>query len=98
VTLVKEGANRWLVAPYGGVSWVRNARAAGQVTPSRGRRAETVTIVELGPEEAAPAMNQYVTEVLITRLFFDATPDAPFEAFVAEAPRHPVFRIRSGTG
>ena len=37
VTLVEEGTNRWLVAPYGEVSWVRNARAAGQVTLSRGR-------------------------------------------------------------
>jgi hypothetical protein len=25
VTLVEEGRNRWLVAPYGEVSWVRNA-------------------------------------------------------------------------
>ena len=52
VTLVEEGAHRWLVAPYGEVSWVRNARAAGQVTLSRGRRSETVAMVELGPEEA----------------------------------------------
>jgi hypothetical protein len=25
--------------------------------------------------------------------FFDATPDAPLEAFAAEAARHPVFRL-----
>jgi hypothetical protein len=25
VTLVEKGTNRWLVAPYGEVSWVRNA-------------------------------------------------------------------------
>jgi deazaflavin-dependent oxidoreductase (nitroreductase family) len=98
VTLVEEGANRWLVAPYGGVSWVRNARAAGQVTLSRGRHAETATIVELGPEEAAPVLKQYVMEVPITCLFFDATPDTPLEAFVAEAHRHPVFRIHGVAG
>jgi deazaflavin-dependent oxidoreductase (nitroreductase family) len=94
VTLVEEGTNRWLVAPYGEVAWVRNARAAGQVTLSRGRRSETVARVELGPAEAAPILKQYVTEVPITRPFFDARPDSPPEAFVAEAPRHPVFRIR----
>jgi deazaflavin-dependent oxidoreductase (nitroreductase family) len=94
VTLVEEGTNRWLVAPYGEVAWVRNARAAGQVTLSHGRRSETVAIVELGPAEAAPILKQYVTEVPITRPFFDARPDSPPEAFVAEAPRHPVFRIR----
>jgi hypothetical protein len=64
---------------------VRNARAAGHVTLSRGRHAETVIIVELGPAEASPVLQQSVTEVPITRPFFDAKADAPVEAFVAEA-------------
>jgi deazaflavin-dependent oxidoreductase (nitroreductase family) len=98
VTLVEAGGQRWLVAPYGEVSWVRNARSAGQVTLSRGRHAETVAIVELGPEKATPVLKQYVTEVPITRPFFDAASDAPPEAFVAEAHRHPVFLIRSASG
>ena len=93
VTLIEEGTNRWLVAPYGEVAWVRNARAAGQVTLSRSRRSETVAIVELEPAEAAPILKQDVTEIPITRPFFDATPNSPLEAFVAEAPSHPVFRI-----
>jgi deazaflavin-dependent oxidoreductase (nitroreductase family) len=93
VTLVEAGTNRWLVAPYGEVSWVRNARATGRVTLSRGRRSETVAIVELGPAEAAPVLKQYITDVPITRPFFDAKPDSSVEAFVAEARRHPVFRI-----
>src|SRR5439155_638684 len=38
VTLVQTGEGRWLVAPYGAVSWVRNARAAGRVTLRRGNR------------------------------------------------------------
>jgi deazaflavin-dependent oxidoreductase (nitroreductase family) len=66
VTLVEEGRKRWLVAPYGEVSWVRNARAAGQVTLSRGRHTETLAITELGPEEAAPVLKRYVTEIPIT--------------------------------
>jgi deazaflavin-dependent oxidoreductase (nitroreductase family) len=98
VTLVEEGKRRWLVAPYGEVAWVRNARAAGQVTLSRGRHAETTAILELTSQEAAPVLKQYVTEVPITRPFFDARPDSPLEAFVAEAHHHPVFRIRSGIG
>ena len=49
VTLVEEGQERWLVAPYGEVGWVRNARAAGAVTLTRGRRVEIVVIRELGP-------------------------------------------------
>ena len=38
---VEHGGRRWLVAPYGPVSWVRNARATGHAGPAgrqRGRR------------------------------------------------------------
>jgi deazaflavin-dependent oxidoreductase (nitroreductase family) len=93
VRLVEEGGQRWLVAPYGEVAWVRNARAAGQVTLSRGRHAQTVTIVELDRAERAPVLKRYVTDVPITRPFFDARPESPLEAFAQEAHRHPVFRI-----
>src|SRR5689334_14282846 len=54
VTLVERDNQRWLVAPYGAVNWVLNARAAGQVTLTRGRRSETVDLVELDTAEAAP--------------------------------------------
>jgi deazaflavin-dependent oxidoreductase (nitroreductase family) len=97
VTLVEEGGHRWLVAPYGAVGWVRNARAAGRVTLSRGRRRETVLVSELDSRESAPVLRQYAREVPITRPFFDAGPDGPLEAFAAEAARHPVFRIMSGS-
>ncbi|HXA97134.1 MAG TPA: nitroreductase family deazaflavin-dependent oxidoreductase [Candidatus Dormibacteraeota bacterium] len=96
VTLVEDAGGRWLVAPYGDVGWVRNARAAGQVTLSRGGRAETLAIRELSAAEAAPLLQRYVTRVPITRPFFDAKPDSPVAAFEAEAPRHPVFQLGSG--
>ena len=93
VTLVEEGGQRWLVAPYGEVNWVRNARAAGQVILTRGHRSETVRIVELSPEESAPVLKAYLKRISVVRPFFDVRPESPLEAFVAEAPRHPVFRI-----
>lgn len=93
VTLVEEGGRRWLVAPYGEVGWVRNARAAGEVTLSRGTWSETVRLSELGPEESAPVLRRYVAEVPITRPFFDVTPESDLAAFRVAAPRHPVFRI-----
>lgn len=92
VTLVENGG-RWLVAPYGKVGWVRNARASGNVTLRRGRRSETVRIEEVGPAEAAPVLREYVRRVAVTRPFFDAGVDSPLETFEAEASRHPVFRI-----
>ena len=96
VTLVEQGGARWLVAPYGDVAWVRSARAAGQITLSRGRRSETVPIRELGPADAAPVLQRYITRVRITRPYFDARPDSPLSDFISEAPRHPVFALGSG--
>ena len=93
VTLVEEGNSRWLVAPYGDVAWVHNARAAGQVTLSRDRHSESLAIRELGPAEAAPVLQRYITRVPITRPYFDVKPDSPLAAFIAEAPRHPVFQL-----
>jgi deazaflavin-dependent oxidoreductase (nitroreductase family) len=93
VTLAEENGERWLVAPYGDVGWVQNARAAKQVTLRRGRRSETVKIVELAPGDAAPVLKKYVSQFPIVRPFFDVTPESDLRDFVAEAPRHPVFRI-----
>ena len=93
VTLVEEGGRRWLVAPYGDVAWVRNLRAAGRATLSRGRRTEAIAVREITAEEAAPVLKWYVTRVPITRPYFDVRPESDLSAFRAEAPRHPVFAI-----
>ena len=95
VTLVERDGQRWLVAPYGPVGWVHNARAAGQVELSRARRTETVWVKELAPEAAAPILKAHVERVPITRPYFGVLPDAPLAAFAAEAPKHPVFQVIS---
>ena len=93
VQLVFLDGERWLVAPYGVVAWVKNARAAGAVELTRACRTERVGIEEVGPDEAAPVLREYVRGTPIVRSFFDAGPDAPLEAFATEASRHPVFRL-----
>jgi deazaflavin-dependent oxidoreductase (nitroreductase family) len=93
VNLVEAGGERWLVAPYGPVGWVRNLRATGRATLQRGGRTETVGAVEVAPEEAAPILRRYLADVAITRPYFDVTVDSPLEDFAAEAGRHPVFRL-----
>jgi deazaflavin-dependent oxidoreductase (nitroreductase family) len=95
VSLVEQDGQRWLVSPYGEVSWVHNARAAGHITLSRGGKLETVRIVEQGPEASAPVLKAYIAKEPITRPYFDAQPDSPLEAFVAEAERHPVFLLQN---
>ncbi len=93
VTLVEDGGQRWLVAPYGEVAWVRNARASREVTLSRGKRLERVVLFDVEPAEAAPVLKRYVAQVPITRPFFDVGPDSSLDAFASEAPHHPVFRL-----
>jgi deazaflavin-dependent oxidoreductase (nitroreductase family) len=93
VHLVEHGGHQYLVAPYGVRPWVLNARAAGTVTLTRGRKSMTYAITELPPPEAAPVLERYVRQVPVTRPFFDATKDSPAAAFEGEAARHPVFRL-----
>jgi deazaflavin-dependent oxidoreductase (nitroreductase family) len=96
VSLVEEGGVRWLVAPYGTVGWVRNVRAAGRVTVTRGRRSDDLAVTEVEPHEAAPVLRRYLAANPITKRHFEATKRSPLEAFEAEAARHPVFRLGEG--
>jgi deazaflavin-dependent oxidoreductase (nitroreductase family) len=98
VQLVLGERERWLVAPYGERDWVKNARAAGQVDLTRARRTTRHRIEEVGPDEAGPVLRAYLRSTPIVRPYFDAAADAPVEAFVAEAPRHPVFRVLDEQG
>ncbi|HXZ05689.1 MAG TPA: nitroreductase family deazaflavin-dependent oxidoreductase [Ktedonobacteraceae bacterium] len=96
VLLVEQNGERFLVAPYGVVQWVRNIRAAGTATLTRGHRSETISVTELEAEEAAPVLKQYLSHVSgAVRSYFDATKNSPLEDFEREANRHPVFQITS---
>ncbi len=94
VTLVDgDDGPRWLVAPYGAVGWVRNARAARRVTLSRRGHEAEYTLREVSPDEAGPVLKRYVSLAKVTRPYFRAGPDAPVAEFVAEADQHPVFEL-----
>jgi deazaflavin-dependent oxidoreductase (nitroreductase family) len=94
VSIVREGEERWLVAPYGDRNWVKNARAAGEVELRRGRRSERLAVEELPPEQAVPVLRRYYELGRVTRPFFEVDLDSSDEAWLAEAPSHPVFRLR----
>ncbi len=81
------------------LNWVRNLRAAGQATRTRGRRSEAITVVELPPAEAALILKACLaTGPGFVRPYFDATPESSLEDFEREALRHPVFRVHTATG
>ena len=51
VAIIEVSGRRWIWAPWGEVHWVRNLRAAGTATITKGGRAEVVRATELNPEE-----------------------------------------------
>lgn len=93
VVPVEHDGRRWLVAPYGPVSWVLNARAAGQVSLTRRRDTRDYVIREVAADEAGPVLRRYVLIARATRAYFQAGKDSAVEDFVAEADRHPVFEL-----
>ncbi|MGP8162578.1 MAG: nitroreductase family deazaflavin-dependent oxidoreductase [Acidimicrobiales bacterium] len=93
VILVESGSDRWLVAPYGDVGWVHNVRASRRATLRRGKSVEVVLAEELGPEDAGPVLRSYLRDVRVTAPYFDAKATDPVQRFVAEARRHPVFKL-----
>jgi deazaflavin-dependent oxidoreductase (nitroreductase family) len=95
VSIVRDGDERWLVAPYGDRNWVKNTRAAGRVELRRGRRREQLAAEELPPADAVPVLRRYYELGRVTRPFFDVSLDSSDADWLAEAPRHPVFRLRA---
>jgi deazaflavin-dependent oxidoreductase (nitroreductase family) len=93
VTVVELDGKRWLVAPYGVVPWVLNARAAGEVRLTRGFSTTRFAVREVGPVEAGPVLKEYVTVASVPRPYFVATVDDPPEAFAREAAAHPVLEL-----
>ena len=93
VDVIEAGGERWLVAGYGPANWVLNARAAGEVTLSRGGRSTTYKVEEIGAEDAIPVLRTYIAEIRVTRPYFDARPSSSDEAIAAELAKHAVFRL-----
>jgi len=87
------GEDRWLVAPYGDRNWVKNARAAGWVELRRGRVRQRLEVDELAPAEAVPVLHEYYRRGRVTRPFFQVSLASSDDEWLAEAPRHPVFRL-----
>jgi hypothetical protein len=63
------------------------------VTLRRGRRSHRFDVEEAQAEAAVRVLRKYMTEIRVTRPYFEAAPNSPDEDVAAELPRHPVFRL-----
>ena len=101
-------AERYLIASYGIVNWVRNLRAAdGRAELRRGRETEKINAIELSDVEAGPILQVSLLAgppgiprpmVRAFRRFFvlpylEVDMSSSDEDFIRSAPNHPVFRV-----
>ena len=93
VVIIEDGGTRWLVAPYGVVDWVKNARVAGVVTLTRGKRSQNFAFRELSPRQAAPVLKVYIEKFPITAPYFDSNPNSSLDEFELDARSRPVFEL-----
>jgi len=96
VTPMTLNGQRYVVAGFPGADWVKNVRAASEVTLTRGRKSERVRMVELSPDDAKPVLRAFPAEVPTGVSFMKRSglvSDGLPEEFEALAGRCAVFRF-----
>jgi deazaflavin-dependent oxidoreductase (nitroreductase family) len=91
IVLIEQNGQRYVGSPYGIVDWVRNLRAAGAATLTRGRRSEAVIARELPPTEAARVLQENFKRGNPFARYFGVTAESSLEEFERAAVHHPVF-------
>lgn len=92
VSPIEVDGEKYVVAPYGEVGWVHNARANPEVTLRSGGDARPKRLVEV-TDEAADVVKAYWDREKIPRAYMDVPGDAEVSDFAGVAGRFPVFRV-----
>ena len=100
VALLELDGRQYVQSPFGDVNWVRNLRADGHATVTRGGQAESVEATEVNPEAAGPLLQCALAPYLRWRIgvvlvgrFFHIGRNATLDDYIAEARRHPMFEV-----
>jgi deazaflavin-dependent oxidoreductase (nitroreductase family) len=85
---------RYWVSVFGETDTIKNARAAGHVSVSRGATRDEVRLVEVPVESRLPFLHEYVAsnKSSMVRTYF-ATPTSSDDELRALAPEHTVFKL-----
>ncbi len=94
LAIIERNGKRYVGSPYGIVDWVRNLRAAGEATLTRGRRSETVNARELPKGEAALVLQEDVKDGNPFARYFGVTADSSLEEFEQVVVSHPLFVLQ----
>lgn len=87
---VRHDSLTYLVAPYGEVSWVHNARAHPEATLRRGREMRRVVLREVDHPEV---VKRYYDREPVASRFMDVPGDGDVADFATIPGRFPVFRV-----
>ena len=91
---IERDGHRYLVCPRGDSQWVRNARAAGEITLVRAFARRRYIVRELPIEARPPVLKAYLDAYAPeVQRFFPVPRGSPAEMFVDLAPRYPVFAL-----
>jgi hypothetical protein len=92
--LLELPEGRYWVSVFGETDTIKNARAAGHVSVSRGATRDEVRLVEVPVESRLPFLHEYVAsnKSSMVRTYF-ATPTSSDDELRALAPEHTVFKL-----
>jgi hypothetical protein len=94
VDLLELDGRQYLVCARGNSSWVRNARAAGEVVLARAMRRRRYVVRELPPTMRPPVLKAYLDRFAAeVQRFFPIPKGSPVGAFDEMALRYPVFEL-----
>jgi deazaflavin-dependent oxidoreductase (nitroreductase family) len=91
LVILERNGKRYMGSPYGIVDWVRNLRARGVATLTRGRRSETVNARELPKGEATLLLREDIKGGNPFARYFGVTAGSSLEEFERAVVSHPVF-------
>ena len=100
ITLFESEGRRYVFGTFGNTAWVRNARVAGELTLTRGRRSEVVKALPLTPDEALPVLSECLaryasnpTMAPMLKRFYGVDRHATADDYAEAARLHPAFEL-----
>jgi deazaflavin-dependent oxidoreductase (nitroreductase family) len=94
VSLLEYRNRRYLVAPRGETSWVRNARGTGEVSLVRRGVRERYSVREVPVEERPILLKEYLERfAFAVQRYFPIPKGAPASSLAEIAARYPIFEL-----
>jgi deazaflavin-dependent oxidoreductase (nitroreductase family) len=94
IDLLELGGKRFLVAPRGHTQWVRNAKAAGEVTLKKGSKRERFGLRTLSDQEKPEILKAYLDQFRReVQSYFPVPAGSPAEAFRDLLQSYPAFEL-----